>query len=234
VKLCAMTQCIIYRRWHVRAVLWRAVWEINELAKYCSSEVTEERTKSQTIDWCGINVAGRHLGNSQEYSVFHVFGAPKKRQPFCNRVTAGRTYTHGAEKVVPSNMRSFVRLKETAGAAATGCIGSGRVLGPWRGREIGPRCRPRDMRCDIGGLFHLRYTRLDPDGHGKISGMDHMSPINDDLLEPSRWPFSLTDCRGGRPTPAGPGFATRSSVPLILWSSERTEACGILVTSHLL
>jgi len=38
----AMTQCIMYRRWHVRAILWRAVWEIDELAKDCSCEVTEE------------------------------------------------------------------------------------------------------------------------------------------------------------------------------------------------
>jgi hypothetical protein len=44
----AMTQCIMYRRrWHVRAILWRAVWEIDELAKDCSREVTEERTNQR-------------------------------------------------------------------------------------------------------------------------------------------------------------------------------------------
>jgi hypothetical protein len=41
-SFCVMTQCFKYRRWHVRAILWRAVWEIDELAKDCSSEVTEE------------------------------------------------------------------------------------------------------------------------------------------------------------------------------------------------
>jgi len=35
-----MTQCIMYRRWHVRSILWRAVWEIDELARDGSSEVT--------------------------------------------------------------------------------------------------------------------------------------------------------------------------------------------------
>jgi len=80
----------------------------------------------------------------------------------------GRTHTHSAHSREGCSIEHvFVRWNKTAGAAATGCIGSDLSWDSWRGVETGPRCRPRDMRCDIDGpFFHLRYTRLDPSGHG--------------------------------------------------------------------
>jgi hypothetical protein len=99
----AITQCIMYRRWHVRAILWRAVWEIDELAKDCIREVTEERglINDDRLAWKQwSDGAGRHLGNGHEYSVFQVFGAPKKKYVnVCGRVTVERTRTvHTAER----------------------------------------------------------------------------------------------------------------------------------------
>jgi hypothetical protein len=215
-----MTPCIVYRQWHVRAILWRAVWEIDELAKDCSiTEVTEERELINDHRLARKR-SGRRLGNvEQECSVFHVFGAPKKIN-VCGRVTVERTRTRTQQRRLFH--RTCVRsLEETAGAAAIGCIGS--VLS-WDlgGEETGPRCRPRDMRCDIEGLFHLRYTRLDPSGHGKTSGMDQMSPnrtrprsiiflsfpLGGLLLSPT----TVVDVQ----PPPDLGLATRSSVPAIL------------------
>lgn len=80
----------------------------------------------------------------------------------------GRTHTHSAHSREGCSIEHvFVRWNKTAGAAATGCIGSDLSWDSWRGSKTGPRCRPRDMRCDIDGPFpHLQYTRLDPSGHG--------------------------------------------------------------------
>lgn len=133
---CAMTPCIVYRRWHVRAVLWRAVWEIDELAKDCSStEVTEERGLINDHRLARKR-SGRRLGNNgQECSVFHVFGAPKrnKRLWSCHGRTHTHTHTHTAEKVVPSNMCSVVGRNGWSGGHRV--HRSSLVLGSWRGGD---------------------------------------------------------------------------------------------------
>jgi hypothetical protein len=200
-------------------VWWRAVWEIDELAKDCSSEVTEEREliNDDRLAWKQwSNRAGRHLGDGQEYSAFQVFGAPKKNKRLWS--CHGRTHTHTAEKVVPSNMCSVVgrkRLERRTPGASVRTLSLGILA--WR--ETGPRCRPRYMRCDIDGFFHLRHTRLDPNASRETTwnGPDVTDQDGASFLSfPSWWPFALTDCRGGRPTLPDLGFATRSSVPAIL------------------
>ena len=119
------------------------------------------------------------------------------------------------------------------GASVQSCL-----LGSWRG-WTGPRCRPRDMRCDIEGRFHLRYTRLDPSYHGKTSGMDQMSPnrtrprsiifLSFPLGGLSLSPTTAVDIQ----PPPDLGFATRSSVPailLILRAQRGVWPCWWLVT----
>jgi hypothetical protein len=165
-----MTQCIMYRRWHVRAILWRAVWEIDELAKDCSSEVTEERELINDHRLARKG-SGRRLGTGQKCSVFHVFGAPKKIN-VCGRVTVERTkHTHTAEKVVPSNMCSFVgRNGWSGGHRVHRCS---LVLGSWRGgrqdhaadRVICAVTSKAVSSCDTHGSTrsvtgkHLEWTR---------------------------------------------------------------------------
>jgi hypothetical protein len=72
--------------------------------------------------------------------VFQVFGAPKNKINVCGRVMAGGcTHTHWRREGC-SIEHVFGRLEETAGAAATGCIGSGLSLGSWRAEQkTGPR-----------------------------------------------------------------------------------------------
>ena len=212
----------MYRRWHVIAILWRAVWEIDELARDGSSEVTLKRgNKSQTVNWCGINVAGRHLANKQEYSVFQVFGAPNRK---INVVVVSRpdAHTHTQTRREGCSIEHvFGRWRKRLERRPPGASVQSCLLGSWRG-WTGPRCRPRDMRCDIEGRFHLRYTRLDPSYHGKTSGMDQMSPnrtrprsiifLSFPLGGLSLSPTTAVDIQ----PPPDLGFAARSSVPAIL------------------
>jgi hypothetical protein len=185
----------MYRPWHARVKLWRAVWEIDELAKDCSREVTEERelVNADRLVWKQwSDRAGRHLGNGQEYSVFQVFGAPKKTKRLWS--CHGRMHTHTAEKIVPSNMCSVVGRKRLErrppGASVHTCLG---ILA---GRETGPRCRPRDMRCDIDGLFPPVTHTAQPErswennSDGPQVTERPIKPALDHLpLLPSRWPF---------------------------------------------
>jgi hypothetical protein len=72
--------------------------------------------------------AGRHLGIGQECSAFQVFGAPKRNRHLWS--CHGRTHTHSAHSREGCSIEHvFVRWNKTAGAAATGCIGSDCCLG---------------------------------------------------------------------------------------------------------
>jgi hypothetical protein len=140
----------------------------------------------------------------------------------------GRTHTHGAhsrEKVVPSNMCSFVGTKRLErrppGASVQTCLGI--LGGDQRQDHAADRvtCAVTSMVlfsiCDTHGLTRtvtgIPYG-MDSDG---TETPNRSTPSLDRLLLfPPWWPFALTDYRGGRPTPPDLGFATRSSVPAIL------------------
>jgi len=184
----------------------------------------KRENSSRPIDWCGSNGAiepGATWVMDRSIACFKS-SERRKKQNVCGRVTVERTRTT-AEKIVPSNMCSVVGRKRLErrppGASVHTCLGT------LAGRETGPRCRPRDMRCDIWPFptcdthgstrtvmgKQLRWTtshRTTDQARARSSCSPSLSvalPL-----------FALTDYCGGRLPPPDLGFASRSSVPAIL------------------